>query len=266
MNKLKTDINGKFPFFLDDFRWMDESLGGLRTAFEAVFAAYSEQFIISGCELTFNPLTGYYDCTTGFIYFDGEILLVPEARALSDETHTPVFDLEVTYDLAGLKLFGSGVYHDTYEIRRGKFYSVAPENTGGKLIAITAQRLFELMGEKLAEIGEWHIPGADGEPELLDNWVSQNSGSYSALAFKKDAFGNVWLRGQAISPNPTTHEVFTLPSGFRPQRARYFIGNYLNSDGSFTHTNVVVSSNGNVSAPDQDQDIISLDGIVFSTD
>ncbi len=148
MNKFKTDINGRLPITLNDLRWIE---GGISNALKAVFDAYGEdKFIISGCEFTIN--SGYRECSEGFIYWEGEILYTPGGSAFFDESNIPVFELEVTYDPAGLKLFKNGVQNDTYEIRRAKYYSVNYGSTSGKLIALSAKRLSDLMADLIVGV------------------------------------------------------------------------------------------------------------------
>lgn len=236
MNRLKTEFNAAGqPIELDDLRWIEN---GVKEAFEAVFAAYGQdRFIISGCEIEYNPVTHYYDCTEGFIYYNGEILYCAGGSAYQDESHTPVFELDVSYDPAGYEECGDGNSYDTYEIRAALYHEIDPAQTSGKLIAMTAKRLPQLIQERLNELEEdWVYPSLEGD------WETQTSGIYSSVCYKKDTNGNVWFRGQAYSG---TGLLFTLPVGYRPQVAEYRVSVYP-SDESITK--FTINPNGQVSA------------------
>lgn len=246
MNKLVTNINGKFPFFLNDFRFHEAAV---RDAFKAIFEPYGQsRFIISGCEITVASPT-IRDCSAGYIYWDGEILYCAGGSALIDETNTPVFTLETLYDIAGLKEFGSGVYHNTYQIRRGKYYSVSTV-TGDHLAALTAKRLPELMAQAISSIEEDWI-----EPSLSGTWETDVIGAPVAVAYKKDVLGNLWLRGQAING---TGLLFTLPSTYRPAVDSYQVTVYP-ADGTITTVNI--NTDGQVSVVGSSTKT-NLDGII----
>lgn len=257
MNKLLTTDDGKFPFYLDDLRWIDE---GLREAFAGIINFFSdEKFILSGCEMTWNPVTVEWTCAEGFIAWEGEILYCPGGTAMQDESNTPVFDIEVTYDPDGLKLFGSGVSHNTYEIRRAKFYAENPASAGGKLVATIANRTIDLIISHINNDEEdWRYPDDAGEPQLQGDWESVDSGALSRVGFKKDQFGNVWLKGQAQGGSGT---LFTLPSGYRPPRSMYFMSLHPTDS---TVAKLTVSSAGVVGEISSESKL-NLDGLVFKT-
>lgn len=60
----------------------------------------------------------------------------------------------------------------------------------------------------------WHVVGAAGEPAFQNSWVNFG-GIYATLAFRKDPFGKVKLRG-TIKGGVNGTAVFTLPVGYRP--------------------------------------------------
>lgn len=260
MNKLKTTDLGGFPVVLDDLRWIDDSV---RDAFKAIFASYGDKFIISGCDLSYDNINLEYTCTEGYIYFNGEILKCAGGIASHDgEVNIAVWNLETLYDAAGLKAFANEVSHDTYEIRRAKFQSVDIEEIAGKLLATSAKRLHELISESLIENEEdWRYPGEVGEPAFLGSWETVEMPPLSKIRFKKDLSGNVFLQGHATAPTAETHEVFQLPSGYRPAKTLLFVCGYPNENHEITM--VVVTPSGYVSGPVDDQQIIGLDGIVF---
>jgi hypothetical protein len=81
-------------------------------------------------------------------------------------------------------------------------------------------------------IDPWHVVGAAGEPAFQNGWGNQ--AGYDAVAFRKDPFGRVWIRG-AVSGGATGTTIFTLPAGYRPVAADYHVtlgdsgaaGNYI---------------------------------------
>ena len=232
MNRIVTNINGGFRFFLNDFRFHEAAV---RDAFKAVFSLYGEErFIISGCEIT-TPSPGLRDCSEGYLFFDDEILYCTGGQAAIDETNSPVFELETLFDIDGLKEFDSGVYHDTYQIRRAEYKSVSTV-TGDHLAALTAKRLPELMSEAINNLEEDWV-----EPSLSGAWETDTIGAPVAVAYKKDMFGNLWLRGQAINGSGV---IFTLPVGYKPTKTSYQVTVYP-ADASIT--TVSVNANGEVS-------------------
>jgi hypothetical protein len=61
----------------------------------------------------------------------------------------------------------------------------------------------------------WHLVGAAGEPAFAAG-VSNAGGAEAPLAFRKDAFGRVAVRGAVVVPSTTNSQIFTLPVGYRP--------------------------------------------------
>jgi hypothetical protein len=61
----------------------------------------------------------------------------------------------------------------------------------------------------------WHLVGAAGEPAFAAG-VSNAGGAEAPLAFRKDAFGRVAVRGAVVVPSTTNSQIFTLPAGYRP--------------------------------------------------
>ncbi|MEZ5195130.1 MAG: hypothetical protein R2764_01625 [Bacteroidales bacterium] len=246
MNRLITDFPGKFPFYLDDFRWHEAAV---RDAFKAIFSfCGQDRFIISGCEIT-TPSPGNRSCSEGYLYWDGEIVYCPGGIAAIDETNTPVFELHVYHDISGHKLFGSGLYYDTYQIRRAKFYSVSTV-TSDHLTAITAKRLPELIAVEINNYEEDWI-----EPLLSGSWETDTIGAPVAVAYKKDMFGNLWLRGQAING---TGLLFTLPFTYWPAVDSYQVTVYP-ADSSITV--ISVKTDGKVSVVGSSTKT-NLDGII----
>jgi len=60
----------------------------------------------------------------------------------------------------------------------------------------------------------WHLVGATGEPAFQSGWSNVSSQGHP-LAFRKDPFGKVMLRG-VVSGGAVDSVIFTLPAGYRP--------------------------------------------------
>lgn len=73
----------------------------------------------------------------------------------------------------------------------------------------------------------WREVGATGQPAFLNSWSNQGGGE-ETVAFYKDAFGRVWLKGYATrATNGSGVPIFNLPVGYRPakpQRLRCGVG------------------------------------------
>ena len=66
----------------------------------------------------------------------------------------------------------------------------------------------------------WHEVGAVGEPAFQNSWSNYATG-YNTVAFRKDAFGFVHVKGAATGGTAGV-AVFTLPVGYRPALISYF--------------------------------------------
>jgi len=92
-------------------------------------------------------------------------------------------------------------------------------------------------GGSTATIEPWHVVGQPGEPPLLNSFKSYGyngdasqsveaaPGVIASLAFRRDPFGHVKLRGMAYTVAlgaSTYYPIFTLPAGFRPPKFLHF--------------------------------------------
>lgn len=60
----------------------------------------------------------------------------------------------------------------------------------------------------------WHAVGTTGEPAFQNSWANFG-GTASTLAFRKDPFGKVGIRG-VLKGGASNTVIFTLPVGYRP--------------------------------------------------
>lgn len=141
MNKLISDINGGFPFVLDDLRWEQKAV---REAFKGLLSIFPD-CKLSGCIAADNGST--YSCTEGYISLGGEVIYVP-AQTVSAGADIEEYGWQIsqTYDPSGLKVFEDAAAHDTYAIRQGEFAFV----DGGSLpdtLASDSKSFKELLKE-----------------------------------------------------------------------------------------------------------------------
>jgi hypothetical protein len=238
MNRLKTTDNGKLPIVSDDLRFID---AGIREAFKGAFSALgitaTDSFKISGCVVTSIGLT--HTWTDGVICLAGEILPVVAGSVTIPSIPQVGYGLawiyDISFDAAGLKIFENGISHDTYEVRKAKLayveYSVN-QNGQTDYMPVNApyiqQKLLSLMtsSEILARIISSDIVSKINESEsdwnelfLQNGW--QNVGTpFANVAYKKDAFNVVYLRGMASIITVNSLAIFNLPVGFRPTHER----------------------------------------------
>ncbi len=121
MNKLKTDIDGKFPFVLNDLRWQAQ---GMKKALANLAKGFGDKVILWG--LT-SDAAGYHE---GAAFINNEIYKFEQTALLSG---TLVLKIAETYDENGYKEFpdraDSDKWKNTYLIREivMKSYKYSPE-------------------------------------------------------------------------------------------------------------------------------------------
>ncbi|MCF6185530.1 MAG: hypothetical protein L3J56_13090 [Bacteroidales bacterium] len=142
MNKLKTDIDGKFPYVLDDIRFLDTAY---RMGFDALAKAvsFNRNSILWGCQVT--KIGGNnIDVADGAVMINGEILRFEQTQIDVTAGNKAVIIRDETFDTAGYKLFGDGTAHDTYQIIKGKLVLVPEANIGDFVDILTSPRISEI--------------------------------------------------------------------------------------------------------------------------
>lgn len=250
MNKLLTNINGGFPFVLDDIRFNDVAY---RDAFKGILEAFNipsnGRYIISGCEITQTgtPVPTHWQISAGYIFYDGEIYPV-DAHSIQiqlgqgmDYYWQPV----ISYDAAGLKTFEDGLQHDTYEVRKAKvFYGTPPAN----YMPMAAPRLIDMIADYSANhlvdyLEDVNLVGQSGQPSFNYGWT--NYQGQEPVGFYKDLQNNIVLQGRAKRSFGQNY-IFTLPSGYRPAKNRWFITNGEDWNGNAIALSTIVLTNGSV--------------------
>ncbi len=151
MNLLKTTDNGGFPLVLDDFRWID---AGYREAFKALMSPFgitnSTAVILSGCSR--SVAAGTVSITSGFVSIGGEICVF-EAQSYPEPGggQFEYFDLELSYDAAGDKVFQSTLNFNTYQYRKAKI-TVASSVPSGYTQYSAAKNYYTIIAENLPDI------------------------------------------------------------------------------------------------------------------
>ncbi len=268
MNKLLTNINGGFPFVLDDLRFNDAAY---RDAFKAVMKAFdingTDRFIIAGCEVTSNLTT--HNIAPGWIYYDGEIYAV-DAQSIQIQVGPGAgyyFEPIITYDPAGNKTFEDGTQHDTYEVRKAKVYfGTLPTNAllmiSPRLIDLTAQYTANHLIDYLEDV---NIVGAQGQPSFAPGWSS--SSNDEPVGFYKDLQSNVILQGFCGRNFYLSNVIFQLPNGYRPLKLRRFTSYGEDTTGTAVTISVFILTNGNVQVDNLDNNnpvkTASLEGVRF---
>lgn len=115
----------------------------------------------------------------------------------------------------------------------------------------------------------WHVVGSAGEPAFENGWANYADG-YAVAQFRKDALGDVHLRGGVTQPTDGSGSVvFTLPPGYRPADGQNEVFAVASTDGS----SVLSPDGGIVEVEDgggvyvysgTDDRYVSLSGITFS--
>ncbi len=118
MNELVTNIHGKFPYVLDDIRFLDAAYRSAILAISKGIAS-GEDIILSGLEVTDNG-NNSYTYSSGVVLLQGELLNVSGVTVNVPPEHVAFIVREESFDPAGLKVFGDGQLHNTYKIVEGR--------------------------------------------------------------------------------------------------------------------------------------------------
>lgn len=236
MNKLKTDITGGFPIKLDDFRWTDNAY---RSAFTGMISGFgitdNEAVILSGCDRSLTG--GTVTISEGYVSIGGEICYVPE-HSYTEPTGGDVeyWDIDVSYDTAGLKMFQSTVSHDTYEQRIGKII-VASSTPAGYTEYNLAKDIFEIIRIKI-NTGVWNV---------FTNQVIPGVGTFTTK-YKKLPTEFVHFSGIFYYEDPGIGSIDlligTLPVGYRPVAEKRFMVSTGNSAGTVYISILTIGTNG----------------------
>jgi len=237
MNKLLTEINGGFPFSLNDLRWQDDAYRlALTDICRGLSANTSAQdFILFGCGLTLhNTQSPYYSVDEGAVFHAGEVYHVYPHNIPWVTNQEPYITFPKTYDPTGNVIFSDSSTHNVYEIRKAVFVlsltapteeNVMLENVD-TLSYILAQHTHAQYATKQQEA--WHQVGASGEPAFASGWQNVDATVYNPLSFMKDTLGFIHIKGAVMCPSSPlsgwSNKITTLPTAYHPSKTMYTVG------------------------------------------
>ena len=221
MNKLLTEINGKFPFVLNDIRFMDSAY---RAGFESISKAISanQNVVLWGVDVSIDGTE--VTVTEGDVVINGEILHVDASSIEVGAGMRAVIISEISYDPQGNKLFGDGTLHDTYEIRKAIITTVGiftpPSSNCVELASSTYNRISDRDFASTAEALEGILKNKYISPYSLHNhqsWVTPtfSGGFEGSLKIRKLTNGLFEIKGDATSPS-ASYTIATLAEEFWP--------------------------------------------------
>lgn len=243
MNKvLWTDYTGGMPLRLDDLKFEQDAVRAAIAGITQGLFQDDTGYVVSGCVIT-GSLTagvGTLNWTAGVMVIGGEVCVVDAGSLVCGISDTPHWKVTTSYDANGTKVYQDMSTNDVYQIRKATMLGGSPAGT--YLDVSTCKYL----SPKWRAIG-CNEYGIVSNPVFQNNWYNYNS-TYYSLAFYKDAFGRVHIRGNvadsAASGNFSERHLFTLPAGFRPTKKTYFV---ISSYFDYKHAYLVIDTNGYVS-------------------
>jgi hypothetical protein len=218
----------------------------------------STAFVLYGC--VNSGTAPVYNITAGAIYYQGEIFLV-DAAAFTAAVGAVVIIETTQYtavDSGGNQkgdpvLFSDLVSRNILNIRKIKFVD------GDNLTAGFIDNFSDIVYVQ----SDWITVGDAGAPAFENSWDNDNTSTENSASFKKRIDNTVQLRG-AIKTGSSNTTVFTLPTGFRPQKLNYFI---CAVPGDPANVAVVsINSFGTVNIKYSGGAVFALDSIRFSLD
>lgn len=180
MNELKTNINGKFPFVLNDIRFFDDIYRSAINSLLEALAVKSGDVIVSGCRITTLGNTG--TLSAGSIWLNGELLIVPEQTFSYIAGHNYFLKLKEYYLQEGRKTFGDNTTHETYLVRTAEVHDGGTQTNIADMIRIRTARL---VGN-----APGHIPRISTHPDFSDGLLpnaivgTSSSGALVSCAVK----------------------------------------------------------------------------------
>ena len=133
MNKLISNINGGYPFVLDDLRFQDDAY---REALKGIFNHFEKNNSNDG--IVFHqkekyPWASFFPET--FCFYDGEIYKIPQTTFTGTGNTSTVYRIKFstnTYQTGspGTKVFQDGQTHETYQIRTAYLEKTNAPNSG----------------------------------------------------------------------------------------------------------------------------------------
>jgi hypothetical protein len=113
----------------------------------------------------------------------------------------------------------------------------------------------------LAAIEPAHVVGATNQPAFQNGWAAPAGANANdeVLSFYKDSWGIVHFQGNAGNVNPSTNTIFTLPTGYRPNKNLYFA--VFGSGGTAAY--IQINSSGDVTVFGPAENYVGLSNVAF---
>lgn len=118
----------------------------------------------------------------------------------------------------------------------------------------------KLKNDQIPQGEDWHIVGTPGEPAFQNGWINHDSSYYPTVAFRKDPYGMVHLRGMPRS-GTVDSDIFTLPVGYRPLLNTHTT---VSGDDGTAYTTIHIYNDGRVHQRTGNNAWVGLDNIRFS--
>lgn len=199
MNKLISNINGGYPFVLDDLRFQDSAY---REAFKGIFDHYEQ---INGTDgIMFHQKSEYLfgsNFPESFCFYRGEIYRIPETPLSSTGSPVTVYRIKFstnTYQTggAGTKVFQDGQTHETFQLRTAYLEKTNSANVGD-FIALNygtgtkwnANQTHDFKGIMKRYVG---IPDIQSDITTLDTAVGQNTTDIQTNETDIQLMNNAW--------------------------------------------------------------------------
>lgn len=215
MNRLLTNINGGFPYRLDDIRWEQDAY---RLAFADLCKSIGLNFILYGCEVTDGGTT--WNVSEGAVVLNGEICHFTAGNITKHPVLKDIYlKLAISYDPSGTKTFLDTTSNDTYQIRKATLVNVI--TFGDNVVKIVDNDI--IMDE----------PFSFNSLVGSKSWITLAPSAYQSgytqapIKFQYKMRGNmIEFRGSFVKTSGsgsfiTNMHVATLPPGYRPQASIY---------------------------------------------
>jgi hypothetical protein len=210
MDKLKTNFDGGYPIYLDDYRYFDAAY---RHGFESIVKATlgnDSACSLFGCTVTDSPAS--FSVSAGAIAFNGEILQV-DAHSCVKATGVYVWLVFTEDDPDGEKELEGGTVIQAYEKRRAKMLDVSnvPEGTASESTFFLNYSLYDIYRKNL------HLVKKSGwKKATLSDGI--NHFDDSPVTYCKNAVNQLEIRGSFGVASISNRLIMTLPFGYRPSK------------------------------------------------
>lgn len=239
MNSLKTDINGGFPWVLDDWRWQVDQFEHVIHNLVTGLANEQENARIIGVELTAAG-GGLFDVSEGYLLIDGEVVRVDAHQVADLELGFDYYHAVITetFDAAGLKNLEDGGTGDAYRTRRATIEAGSvPVGSDIQFNSTTFPLLTDVIANQAADfVSSWTVLSVGSITGLSANLDGFHSGTFRYKKIGKVCFVTMKL---SLDLNTEANTVsFDPPPGIFPTYT-HDIGCIKIDDDLVTHIGVV---------------------------